>query len=81
LLCRRFIAAVDISGSLYHTDPQYEQAEQTTVAAGNVFENASIDLTNVMPETFAGVLALLSYVDDFNLGKLGHSEHYLWPDN
>jgi hypothetical protein len=76
----RFSQAVDISGSLYHTDPRYEEAEKATTDASGALESAAIHLTNILPTSFAGVIALLSYVDDFNLGKMGHSEYYLWPD-
>jgi hypothetical protein len=76
----RFSRAVDVSASLYPTDPHYEQAQESTGAASETLESAGINLTDVLPTSFAGVIALLSYVDDFNRGKIGHSEYFLWPD-
>lgn len=76
----RFSRALDVSASLYPSDPRHDQAQELTGAAGEALESAGIHLTDVLPTSFAGVIALLSYVDDFNCGKIGHSEHYLWPD-
>ena len=77
---RRFGSAVDISASLHPSDPRNQEAEDVTSAASEALESAATELTTILPASFAGVLALLSYVDDFSHGEPDESEYFLWPD-
>lgn len=60
--------------------PEYEASYERT-------EDAAVALANVQPTTVDGVLALLAYVHQFNLGSITctrrqgcYSEHLLWPE-
>lgn len=71
--------ACQVSGKLHGHEPEADAANAATVAASDYFDTATAALTDVIPTTLAGVLALLVYIDEFNRGFHFHSEHHLWP--
>jgi hypothetical protein len=72
--------ACRVSGDMFDDDPGYAEAEAITVAAHDEFDVAACALTDIVPATLGGAIALLSYIDEFNTGAFDNSEHELWPD-
>lgn len=69
-----------------YSDPQYEPLQTIVSASYQKQQEAEDALLDAIPNSMAGVLALLQYVHDFNTGKFGladagwRSEAALWPD-
>jgi hypothetical protein len=65
--------------------PGRKAAEEAAGDFCHIETEAAIALSYIVPTTMGGVLALLGYIDSFNLGKLTYggrsfSEYYTWPD-
>ena len=69
-----------IAGDMTKMDSGKPAADAATSAASDAADDAAVALTNIRPTTLAGIVALLAYIDDFNCGRVGDSEHYQWPD-
>jgi hypothetical protein len=69
-------------------DPRCEAAEKAALAACDPEAEAAEALTNIIPTTWEGLIALVAYINHFNQGELygpagtdkAYSDHYLWPD-
>jgi hypothetical protein len=76
-------------GGLPDYSPEWVIATREDDAAREVERAAQLALIQIRPTTLAGILALLSYVDDFSIGALvspagtgcRSDADYLWPPN
>ena len=79
--------AVAVLSPMPVSDPGYEGAYEATGVAWDVFDSSCEELLSIQPTTMPGVLALLGYIDEFNLGRAGpgtdrdHSDAEQWPDH
>ena len=56
----------EVVSDLFRSDPEYTVAEAAQDVAGEEESEAKFALADVRPSTMTGLLALLSYVEDFN---------------
>lgn len=64
--------------------PEYEAAQKAASTATDASREAACALTTIMPATMGGVLALLTYVEQFNAGNFAldadwRSAAFCWP--
>lgn len=75
----------DLFGKLKHDDPRHEAEEAKAHVLMDATEAAALALSDIVPTTMGGVLALLAYIDEFNRGFVSfseqrYSEYHLWPN-
>jgi hypothetical protein len=70
----RLMVAARHDSYLERGDEGKEEAEAAGTLARTAEDDARWELANVLPTTFAGVLALLAYLDDFYTGAFVHPD-------